>query len=59
MREKDIERKLVKEVKIKGGLAMKFVSPGIDGVPDRLVLLPKGKIAFIVRQTCEHIWIRS
>ena len=30
-----------------GGLAPKFVSPGFDGVPDRLVLLPKGKIAFI------------
>jgi len=26
-----------------GGIAAKFVSPGFDGVPDRLVLLPKGK----------------
>jgi len=30
-----------------GGIAAKFVSPGFDGVPDRLVLLPKGKMAFI------------
>ncbi len=47
MREKAIEAKLVKAVRFMGGLAPKFVSPGFDGVPDRLVLLPKGKIAFI------------
>lgn len=47
MREKATEAKLVKAVKSMGGLAPKFVSPGFDGVPDRLVLLPKGKIAFI------------
>ena len=41
MREKTIEAKLVKAVRIMGGLAPKFVSPGFDGVPDRLVLLPK------------------
>ena len=43
MREKTIEAKLVKAVRIMGGLAPKFISPGFDGVPDRLVLLPKGK----------------
>jgi hypothetical protein len=42
MREKDIERKLTKAVMNMGGLAPKFVSPGFDGVPDRLVLLPEG-----------------
>lgn len=47
MRERDIEKKLVKAVKSMGGLAPKFVSPGLDGVPDRLVLLPGGKFAFI------------
>ena len=47
MLEKDIEKQLVKEVKSMGGIAAKFVSPGFDGVPDRLVLLPKGKMAFI------------
>ena len=30
-----------------GGIAFKFTAPGINGVPDRLVLLPHGKIAFI------------
>ncbi len=47
MREKTIETKLVKAVRAIGGLAPKFVSPGLDGVPDRLVLLPGGRIAFI------------
>ena len=47
MREKTIEAKLVQAVRAKGGLALKFTSPGFDGVPDRLVLLPGGKIAFI------------
>ena len=47
MREKTIESKLVKAVKNMGGLAPKFVSPGFDGVPDRIVLLPHGKIAFV------------
>lgn len=47
MREKTTETKLVKAVLAIGGLAPKFVSPGLDGVPDRLVLLPGGRIAFI------------
>jgi len=47
MLEKEIEKKLVKEVKNMGGIAAKFVSPGFDGVPDRLILLPEGKMAFI------------
>lgn len=46
MREKQIEQVLVKQTKSMGGLALKFISPGYDGVPDRLVLLPGGKIAF-------------
>ncbi|RJX22345.1 MAG: VRR-NUC domain-containing protein [Ammonifex sp.] len=47
MREKHIEQKLVWAVKKAGGLAVKFVSPGFDGMPDRLILLPGGKIAFV------------
>lgn len=49
MREKQIEQVLVKQTKSMGGLALKFISPGYDGVPDRLVLLPGGKIAFAER----------
>lgn len=47
MLEKYIEQKLISEVKKLGGLCPKFVSPGFDGVPDRLVFLPKGKFAFV------------
>lgn len=47
MQEKYIERKLVKAVKEMEGIALKFVSPGFDGMPDRLVLLPMGRIAFV------------
>lgn len=47
MREKQLEQKLVKAVKEVGGLALKFVSPGYDGVPDRLLLFPGGKMAFV------------
>ncbi|WMI82356.1 VRR-NUC domain-containing protein [Anaerotignum sp. MB30-C6] len=47
MQEKYIEQKLVTTVKSMGGMAPKFVSPGIDGMPDRIVLLPMGRIAFV------------
>lgn len=47
MREKNIEQKLVKAVKSAGGIAPKLTSPGYDGMPDRLVLLPGGKIGFV------------
>ena len=40
MREKTIERRLVQEVKRRGGICPKWVSPGFDGVPDRLAFLP-------------------
>ena len=47
MLESMVERKLVTEVKKRGGLAVKFVSPGLDGVPDRLVLFAGGRLAFV------------
>ncbi len=40
MRERYIESRLVKEVKSRGGLCLKWVSPSYDGVPDRIVFLP-------------------
>ena len=46
MREKAVEAKLTEAVRQSGGIAPKFVSPGFDGVPDRLILLPDGKLAF-------------
>lgn len=46
MREREIESKLVRAVKDMGGLCPKFISPGTDGMPDRIILLPGSKIAF-------------
>lgn len=46
MLEKTIENKLALAVKKAGGIAVKFVSPSFAGMPDRLVLLPDGVIAF-------------
>ena len=46
VREKWIEQKLVQEVRRSGGLALKFVSPGFNGVPDRLLLFMGGNVAF-------------
>ena len=51
MRENEIEKMLVNAVKIHGGLALKFVSPNFNGMPDRLILLPFGKIAFADEST--------
>ncbi len=47
MREKQTEQKLVSAVKKLGGIAPKFISPGLDGMPDRIVLLPGGHMAFV------------
>ena len=47
MREKVIEQKLVSEVKKHGGICPKWVSPGFDGMPDRIALLPDGKFGFV------------
>ena len=47
VREKEIEQKLVKAVKAKGGICPKFTSPGFDGMPDRICLLPNGKFGFV------------
>ena len=47
MRESELERKFVAEIKRNNGVALKFISPGYDGMPDRLVLLPNGVMAFV------------
>ena len=46
MREKYVEQRLIKAVRRSGGLALKFVSPGFNGVPDRLLLFMGGRAAF-------------
>ena len=48
MRETDVEKHLCDRVKQDlHGLALKFVSPGCNGVPDRIVLVPMGRIWFV------------
>ena len=46
-RESKIEKAFTGAVKDRGGMALKFVSPGLSGVPDRLVLMNCGKLAFV------------
>ncbi|MBT9431653.1 VRR-NUC domain-containing protein [Candidatus Sodalis endolongispinus] len=46
-RESSIEKHLFAEVRKAGGVAFKFISPGVRGVPDRVVLLPGGRIVFV------------
>ena len=46
-RERDIEKWLREKIQQKGGIAMKFTSPGNDGVPDRIAILPGGQVWFI------------
>ena len=45
--ERDVERALIRAVRRAGGLCLKFTSPGWIGAPDRLCLLPEGKIFFV------------
>ena len=47
MRENHIEKKLKTEVEKRGGLCIKFTSPNTNGMPDRIVILPQARIAFI------------
>lgn len=51
MREREIEQILVREVKGLGGRAYKWVSPGNDGVPDRIVILPGRNPVFVEVKT--------
>lgn len=47
MRESEVEKAFVDAVKEAGGKAVKFTSQTMNGVPDRLVLLPGGRCAFV------------
>ena len=47
MREKQVEQRLVKAVRAAGGICPKLVSPGMDGMPDRLLLMPGARMAFV------------
>lgn len=45
--EKKTERKLRLEVEKIGGLCLKWISPNFSGVPDRIVLMPNGRVYFV------------
>lgn len=45
--EKEVEAYLVRRVKSMGGQCLKWVCPGNSGVPDRIVLLPGGRVCFV------------
>ncbi len=47
MKEKHIEQALMKQAKALGGMCIKFVSPSMTGIPDRIVLMPKGCAGFV------------
>lgn len=51
MKESELERILVEEVRKEGGRAYKWVSPGNDGVPDRIVFFPGGEVYFVELKT--------
>ena len=51
MRESMIERKLTRKIEGIGGKFYKWVSPGNDGVPDRIAILPNGRIVFVELKT--------
>jgi len=67
MLEKEIEKILVTEVKRLGGRAYKWVSPGNDGVPDRIVIFPDqmpifvelktdmGRLTALQKVQCKHL----
>ena len=47
MREKEVEKYLIRQVRKNGGLCLKFISPGWSGAPDRICLWPCGRLKFV------------
>lgn len=45
--EKTIEKFTIKATADRGGKAVKFSSPAQRGVPDRIILMPGGKVGFL------------
>jgi len=47
MLERDVDWKLKSEVYRHGGLCIKLAATGYAGMPDRLVLIPGGRVVFV------------
>ena len=45
--EKEVEQKLRRMIEKHGGLCLKWVCPGWAGVPDRIILMPGGRVLFV------------
>ena len=45
--EKELERHLAQKIRAAGGQCQKWTSPGTTGLPDRIILLPGGRVAFV------------
>lgn len=45
--EKHLEYRLRDKIKLLGGLALKLIASGFTGLPDRLVLMPGGRVYFV------------
>lgn len=63
--ESEIERRAGARVKAAGGLWLKWVSPGMAGVPDRILIAPGGRVVFVeLKQECGRLsnlqrWVRD
>lgn len=51
LKESEIESWLKSRIEGLGGLFLKFVSPGTDGVPDRIAIFPDGRVVFVELKT--------
>ena len=49
MLEKEIERRMGEIIKNRGGLFYKFI--GLVGAPDRIVIIPGGRVIFVELKT--------
>ena len=45
--EKNLEARLVREIERRGGMALKYTSQYHRGIPDRVILMPYGRIYFV------------
>ena len=51
MTEKTLENLFIREIRARGGITYKFVSPGNVGVPDRIAVAPGGQVWFVELKT--------
>lgn len=51
MRERTIEAWIRKKIEARGGVFLKFTSPGRTGVPDRIAIFPDGRLVFVELKT--------